>query len=179
MFCHDGSSLPVFGAYSISWVKVYRRLHAIHSSGIGVPDLDQTAAECILNEWNNMRCTYFISTSKSCEQLLGYSAVGSDNVSTCHVIPASKLHSAVQFWRERSKSGAGLQSTVHAMSDLWIVPKQEEVDTKSKFLQIIMPSSTSRLVNWKEAEQVTPQTMPSLPSDFILYPDLSSLFQYI
>lgn len=52
------------------------------------------------------------------------STVRSDNVKAMQVIPASQTAiSAVQVRRDRSQSRAGLQSTVHAMSDLWTAPK--------------------------------------------------------
>lgn len=35
----------------------------------------------------------------------------------------------------------------------------------------MMPSSTFGWANWKEAKQITPQTVPSLSSDFKLYPE--------
>lgn len=79
------------------------------------------------------------------------------------------------------KHRAGLQLAVHAASYLWIELKQEEVIKKRQvFLQNIMPSYTPCLIrNQKEAKQVSPKDVPSLSSDFTVYPELHKRFQCI
>lgn len=92
-------------------------------------------------------------------------------------LDSAALLSSSEEKKVRAEQGCNLKFMPRGM--WWIVLKQEEVVTRCRFLQIIMPLSTFHLVNWKEAEQITPQNIPSLPSNFILFPDLSSLHQHI